>query len=247
MYWFVIYAARLRTRARVEAPLVGPPEVGSWLSCPPAAAGDRRVSRYTAILGAGTWEDLCGELGLDLERVCRHEGRGALCEVGPLPAVFVDQQPVELPGLTAAVLDMRECVVGPLAAIALELPDPPESRGAATRLEVGLCVAPLPESDAERETVRSLFSAIAFNIGDADVELRCPDCASPELRWLGGTAVEEQMRCANCGARLRREAAFLRLCDCEEILASVPPSPILAAALAAGVPSRCSAGPALQS
>lgn len=116
MYWFVVYAARSRTRARVKAPPVDPPEAGSWLSCPSAAVGDATVARYTAILGEGAWEDLCEELRLDLERVCRREGRGVLCEAGPLPALFVDRQPVELPGLTAAVPDMNECVVGPLAA-----------------------------------------------------------------------------------------------------------------------------------
>jgi hypothetical protein len=233
MYYFVIYAARSRTRARVRDPLVGPPEVGSWLSCGSPMPAGRPIARYTAILAEGEWAELCDEQGLDLEQTCREEGRCTVCEVGPLPALFVDRQPVELPGITAVTHDMRKCVAGPLVAIGLELPGSPGTRGAATGLEVGLCVAPLPENDAEREQVRSLFAMVAFNVGGADAELRCPDCASPELRWLGGSEIEEQMGCGNCGARLAREAAFLRLGDCEGVLAAASP-PRLAVAAAVG-------------
>jgi hypothetical protein len=237
MYWFVIYAARSQTRARSEAPHVDLPGCGSWLECPyPAPAGKGPVSspsRYTALLADTQWTELCEELALDLDSACLEEGRCGVCEAGPLPAVFVEETVPDLPGIDAVVLDMRECVVGPVAAIALELPGPPGRQGAATGTEVGLCVAPLPESEAEREQVRSLFATVAFNVGGADAELRCPDCASPELRWLGGPVIEQQMGCDNCGARLPRASALLRVGDCEEILASAP-SPGLAAAAAVG-------------
>ena len=240
MYWFVIYAARSRTRARVKVSHVGPPGRGSWLECPyPALAGEEPASsarRYTAILAEREWAVFCEELGLDLEQACLEEGRCTVCEAGPLPVLFVEQEPVELPGIEAVTHDMRNCIAGPLAAIALELPGTRGGQGAATGLEAGLCVAPLPESDAEREQVRSLFATVAFNVGGADAELRCPDCASPELRWLGGPDLEGQMGCGNCGARLARESAFLRLGDCEEILATAPPSAIAAAAAAPGAP-----------
>ncbi len=232
MYWFVIYAARSRTRARVKDPLVGPPEVGGWLSCGSSLPAERSIGRYTAILAEREWAELCEELGLDLKQACREEGRCTVCEAGPLPVLFVDQQPVELPGITAVTHDMRKCVAGPLATIALELPGLAGARGAARR-EVGLCVAPLPESDGERERVCSLFAMVAFDVGGTEAELRCPNCASPELRWLGGSDIEEQMGCGNCGARLAREAAFLRLGYCEGILATASP-PGLAVAAAVG-------------
>jgi hypothetical protein len=232
MYWFVIYAARSRTRARVSEPHAGPPECCSWFRCPaPPQGRGQPLARYTAILAESGWRKLCEELDLDLERACLEEGRAHVCEAGPLPALFVEKQPAELPGITAAVLDVRECVVGPMAAIALELPDESAPAGAATEREVGICVAPLAESDAERERVRSLFAAVAFNVGGAAAELRCPDCASPELHWLGGTDLSQQMGCGNCGARLPRESAFLRLGDCEGILATAP-QPAIAASSA---------------
>jgi hypothetical protein len=233
MYWFVIYAARSQTRARIEAPPVGPPGCGSWLSCGSPVAGDRSIARYTAILAGQEWIDLCEELGLDLARACREEGRCSVCEAGSLPVLFFEREPVELPGIEGLTHDTRKCLAGPLAAIALELPGPPGSRGAATDLQRGLCVAPLPTSDAEREQVRSLFATVAFNVGGAEAELRCPDCASPELHWLGGPEIEEQMGCGNCRARLRRESAFLCLGDCEGILATATP-PGLAVAAAVG-------------
>jgi hypothetical protein len=235
MYWFVIYAARSQTRARSEAPHVGPPQSGSWLECPyPSPAGEEPTSptrRYTALLGNQEWAELCEELGLDLEKACREEGRCGVCEAGPLPAVHVvEEQPPQLRGSNFFVRDSQECVVGPLAAIALELPDTPCSQGAATGLQAGLCVVPMHETGAEREQVRSLFAMVAFDVGGAEAELRCPDCASPELRWLGGPVIEEQMGCGNCGARLARESAFLRLGDCEGILATAPPPGLAAAA-----------------
>ena len=237
MYWFVIYATRSRTRARVSESHTGPPECCSWLRCPaPRLGRGQPPARYTAILAESGWRELCEELDLDLERACLEEGRAQVCEAGPLPTLFVEQQPAELPGITAAVLDMRECVVGPMAAIALELPDASASSGAATECEVGICVAPLAESDVEHERVRSLFAAVAFNVGGADAELRCPDCASPELHWRGGTDLSEQMGCGNCGARLARESAFLRLGDCEGILATAPRPAIAAAAAVPAAP-----------
>ena len=236
MYWFVIYAASSRTRARVKDPHAGPPEVGSWLSCAPPAPAPRSIARYTAILAEGEWRELCVQLGLDFEQACREDGRCTVCEAGPLPVPFLDRQPVELSHIEATTLDKRKCVAGPLAAIALELAGPSAMSGAATDREIGLCVAPLPESDAERERVHSLFSAVAFNVGGADAELRCPECASPELRWLGGRDIEEQMGCGNCGARLARESAFLRLGDCEGILAAAPAPSIAAAASVPGAP-----------
>lgn len=235
MYWFVIYAARSRTRARVTDPLVGPPGIGSWLSCSPPAPAARSIARYTAILAEGEWQQLCEELGLDLERACREEERCTVCEAGPLPVLFGGRQPVELAGIEAITHDMRKCVAGPLAAIALELEGTSATLGSAIEHEVGLCVAPLPEGGAEPERVHSLFAAVAFNVGGADAELRCPDCASPELRWLGGPELSEQMGCGNCGARLARESAFLRLGDCEGILATAPGPAIAAiAAVPAG-------------
>lgn len=235
MYWFVIYAVRSRTRARVKDPYAGPPGTGSWLSCAPAAAA-RSTARHTAILTASEWRALCAELGLDLERACREEGRASVCEAGPLPSVFVGESVPELPGLEAVVLDIRECVVGPLAAIALELPGLSSTTGSATDREVGLCVAPLPETDAERERVHSLFAAVAFNVGGADAELRCPDCASPDLRWLGGPEIAQQMGCGNCGARFARESAFLRLGDCEAVLATASRPAIAAIAATPAMP-----------
>ncbi|HEX7244101.1 MAG TPA: hypothetical protein VF245_00875 [Solirubrobacterales bacterium] len=205
MYWFVIYTARLRTRARVKAPHVGPPDSGSWFKCPaPVVEPGNPLARYTTVLAERGWRELCEELGLDLERACREGSRCQVCEAGSLPA------------------------------IAVELTARPRRKGEATDLEAGLCVAPLPESDAERERARSLFAEVAFNVGGSDAELRCPDCASPELRWLGGSDPSEQMCCGNCGARLAREAAFLCLGDCEEILAAAP-SPALVATVAASV------------
>lgn len=235
MYWFVIYAARSQTRARSEPPHVGPPQSGSWLECPYAAPTGERPAfparRYTALLGDQEWAELCEELGLDLEKACREEGRCAVCEAGPLPAVHVvEEQPPQLRGSSFFVRDSQECVVGPIAAIALELPDAPCSPGAATGRQAGLCVAPMHETDAEREQVRSLFAMVAFDVGGAEAELRCPDCASPELRWRGGPEVEEQMGCGNCGARLARSSAFLRLGECEGILATAPPLGLAAAA-----------------
>jgi len=235
MYWFVIYAARSQTRARSEAPHVGPPQCGSWLHCPyPASTAERSATsarRYTALLGDPQWAELCEELGLDLEQASREEGRCAVCEAGPLPAVsVVEEHPPQLRGSSFVVLASQECVVGPVAAIALELPSPAGSQGAATGLQAGLCVAPMHETDAELEQLRSLFATVAFNVGGVDAELRCPDCASPELHWVGGPVIEEQMACGNCGARLPREAAFLRLGDCEAILATAPPPAIAAAA-----------------
>jgi hypothetical protein len=235
MYWFVIFAVRPHTGARPRAPRVGPPQSGSWLECPyPSPASEEPARRYTTILTERGWAELCKELGLDFEQVCREEGRSQVCEAGPLPALSVDQQPADLPGITAVAPDVRECVVGPLAAIALELATPTARRGAATDLEVGLCVAPLPEKDAERKRIDSLFAAVAFNVGGFDAELRCPDCSSPELRWLSGPNLEEQMGCGNCGTRLARESAFLRLGDCEEILATAPPPALATAAAVPG-------------
>jgi hypothetical protein len=235
MYWFVIYAARSQTRARSEAPHVGPPGCGSWLECPyPAPTGEEPeppARRYTALLGDPQWAELCEELGLDLEKACREEDRCGVCEAGPLPAVHVvEEQPPQLQGSSFVVLDSQECVVGPVTAIALELPGAPCSQGAATVLQAGLCVAPMHETDAEREQLRSLFAMVAFDVGGAEAELRCPDCTSPELRWLGGPVIEEQMGCGNCGARLARESAFLRLGDCEGILATSPPPGLAAVA-----------------
>jgi hypothetical protein len=234
MYWFVIYAARSRNRARVKAPLAGPPQIGSWLSCGSPRAGDRSIARYTAILAEREWAELCDEQRLDFRQACREEGVCTVCEAGPLPVLFVEQEPAGLPGIEALTGDMRKCVAGPLAAIALEMPSSPGARGVASRLEVGLCVAPLSESDVETEQVRSLFAKVALNVGGAEAELHCPDCASPELRWLGGPVMEEQMGCGNCGARFSRAAAYLRLGDCEGIL-----SPGLAAAAAVGTPAPC--------
>jgi len=236
MYWFVIYAARSRTRARVTDPLVCPPGVGSWLSCAPPTSATRSIARYTAILAEGEWQELCEELGLDLEQACREKERCTACEAGPLPVLFGGREPVELPGIEATTLDMRKCVAGPLAAIALELAGPSATSGSATECEVGLCVAPLAKSDAERQRVHSLFAAVAFNVGGGDAELRCPDCASPELRWLGGPEISEQMGCGNCGARLARESAFLRLGDYEGILATAPQPAIAAAAAVPAAP-----------
>lgn len=230
MYWFVIYAARSRTRARVKAPLVGPPESGSWLSCAPPAPMAHSNARYTAILAEREWHELCEELGLDLEQACHDEERCTVREVGPLPVLFGERQPVELPGIEATARNMRKCVAGPLAAIALALVGPSATAGSAIECEVGLCVAPLAKTGAERERVRQLFAAVAFNVGGADAELRCPDCASPELRWLGEPEITEQMGCDNCGARLARESAFLRLGHCEEILATAPQPAVAAAA-----------------
>jgi hypothetical protein len=234
MYWFVIYAVRSRTRARVKDPHTGPPETGSWLRCAPPRPAARSIARYTAILAEGEWQVLCEELGLDLEQACREEERCTVCKAGPLPVLFDGRQPLELPGIEPTSLDMRKCVAGPLAAIALELSGPAATSGAATECEIGLCVAPLAKSDAERERVDSLFAAVAFNVGGADAELRCPDCASPELQWLGGSEIAEQMGCGNCGARLARESAFLRLGDCEGILATAT-RPAMAAAAAVPV------------
>jgi hypothetical protein len=230
MYWFVIYAARSQTGARVADPLVGPPGVGSWLSCAPPTPATRSIARYTAVLAEGEWQELCEELGLDLEQACREEERCTVCEAGPLPVLFGAGQPVELPGIEGTTLDMRKCVAGPLAAIALELESRSATSGPVTECEVGLCVAPLAKSDSDRVRVHSLFAAVAFNVGGADAELRCPDCASPELHWLGGPEIAEQMGCANCGARLARESAFLRLGDCERILATATRPAIAAAA-----------------
>ena len=235
MYWFVIYAERARTRARVKAPHAGPPALGRWLSCASPAPRARSIARYTAILAEREWRGLCEVLGLDLERLCCEEGRSTVCEAGPLPVLSCERQPAELTGIEATTLDGRKCVAGPLAAIALDLACPSTS-GSATQRQVGLCVAPLPETDAERQRVASLFAAVAFNVGGVDAELRCPDCASPELRWLGGADVEEQMGCGNCGARLARESAFLRLGDCEAILATAPPTAIAAIAAVPGAP-----------
>ncbi len=236
MYWFVICAVRSRTRARVEDPHTGPPETGNWLTCAPPTPAARSIARYTAILAESEWRALCEELALDLEQACREEGRASVCEAGPLPVLFGEGQPVELAGIEASALDMRNCVAGPMAAIALELPGPAARSGSATDREVGLCVAPLPETGAERDRVHSLFAAAAFNVGGADAELRCPDCASPELHWLGGPEITEQMGCANCGARLARESAFLRLGDCEGILAAASRPAIAAATAVPGVP-----------
>lgn len=234
MYWFVIYAAHSRTRARVGAPMAGPPRVGAWLSCAAAPPATRSFARYSAILAEREWQELCEELGLDLERVCCDGERCTVCEAGPLPVLFSGRQPAELPGIETTTLDLRKCIAGPMAAIALDLAGPSTRLGSAIEFDVGLCVTPLAESDAERERVHSLFSAAAFNVGGADAELRCPDCASPELHWLGGSDIAEQMGCGNCGARLARESAFLRLGDCEGILATAPrPSVAVAAAVPA--------------
>jgi len=208
MFWFVIYATGVRSRARVQAPHAGPPRSGKWREwplAPGAGMPGRSVRRYTALLEDPEWTELCEELGLDLEAACGDLQRCGFCELSALPG------------------------------LALEVPGAPELLGAAVRVEGGLCVAPLPESDAERERVRSLFATAAFNVGRTDAELRCPDCASPELRWLGGAEREQQMACGNCGARLARESAFLRLGDLEAILATTPP-PRLAAAAMGGLP-----------
>lgn len=236
MYWFVIYAVRSRTRARVKDPHVGPPEAASWLSCAPLSSAPRSIARYTAILAEGEWHQLCEEFGLNLEQACGAEGRASVCEAGPLPVLFGEGRSVELEGIEASALDMGQCVAGPLPAIALELPGSLADSGSATEREVGLCVAPLPETGAERERVHPLFAAAAFNVGGADAELRCPDCASPELHWLGGPEIAGQMGCGNCGARLARESAFLRLGDCEGILATAPPPAIAAVAAVPGAP-----------
>jgi hypothetical protein len=163
------------------------------------------VRRYTALLEDPEWTSLCEELAFDLESACSDPQRCSFCEISALPA------------------------------FALEVPGAPMLLGAAVRLEVGVCVAPLPQSDAERERIRSLFAATAFAVGGTDAELRCPDCASPEVDWLGGVDCEQQMGCGNCGERWARESAFLRLGDCETILANAPPPALAAAAAVGGV------------
>lgn len=238
MYWFVIYAAGSRSRARADAVNVDPPGSASWLECAsPAGRGSdpeaSSVRRYTALLSDGEWTELCEEISLDLESACRDSQRCSVCEAGPLPVAMLHERPVQLPGMSASLVDIQEGVVGPLPVIALDLPGAPVTPGAAARLEVGLCVAPLPESEEEREHCRALYAAAAFNVGGEEAELRCPDCASPELRWLGGPDSEQQMGCGNCGARLPRESAFLRLGDCEAIL-TAERSPGLAVMCAEG-------------
>ncbi|HEY5053546.1 MAG TPA: hypothetical protein VII45_09085 [Solirubrobacterales bacterium] len=42
------------------------------------------------------------------------------------------------------------------------------------------------------------------------VELRCPDCCSPEV---GGSAAGLMWRCGNCGASFKKHAAYLTLAD----------------------------------
>lgn len=235
MYWFVVYAARSHTRARVADPLAGPPGVGSWLRCAPPTQAEGSIARYRALLTEREWTELCGELGLNLEQACREEGRCAVCEAGPLPAMLPPQTVQEVPGLDAVGMNARDCVVGPFAAIAIELPGAPCSPGSATSFDAGICVVPLPETDAERDQVRSLFAMVAFDIGGSETELRCPDCASPELQWLGGTDLSQQMGCCNCGARLARESAFLRLGDLG-IVASAPQPAIAAIAALPAAP-----------
>lgn len=45
-----------------------------------------------------------------------------------------------------------------------------------------------------------------------EMELRCPDCASPEVALIGhGT----RLGCGNCGAELAREEAFVSVADAE--------------------------------
>jgi len=193
MYWYVIYAVRSRSRARMDGVHVEQPGGGRWMEYPsPAPGGDPEalpVRCFAALLTDVEWTEVCAELSLDLESACQDSGCSSVCEIGPLPV------------------------------IALDLPSAPVLSAAAAQLEFGLCVAPLPESDGERERCRGLYDAAAFSVGGEEMELRCPDCAGPELSWLGPDP-EQQMVCGNCGARFPRQSAFLRLGDCEAILAA---------------------------
>jgi len=59
------------------------------------------------------------------------------------------------------------------------------------------------------------------------MELRCPECASPEVE-PDPQEGDEARRCANCGARFPRDSAFVSVLEAEAYRGDVTPPQLFA-------------------
>lgn len=98
-----------------------------------------------------------------------------------------------------------------------------QAHGAHGVREAALWVSPLPQDTDDLDHAKELLARVAWNVGDYEVELRCPDCSSPDVEWMEGPEPGEQMACGNCSARFARGSALLTVDECESLL---PRSPV---------------------
>ena len=196
MRWFVLYTMHFHPRARCREIDALKPASGAWQDVAYdgyAEKVDGEVPiyrRWSAQLSDEEWNAVCAEQLIDLESEDCEPTLGMLTRLGSLPAFALNFNPMDWN--TGGVTDV---------------------------LEAGMYVSPLPESDADLDRARQLLGHRVPGLAHREVELRCPDCASPEVEMLPEPSGEEDMRCGNCGARFEQGAAFLSVADCEALLA----------------------------
>lgn len=198
MRWFVVYTVAFEPDVEDRDAERALPKAGNWLAieCGPVGGdGDGlppNIRRWATLLDNEEWTEVCRDLR-DRVPPLREPSMDLFAHLGILPCFSLGLDPMGW-----------------------------EARDVHGVREAGLWVSPLPQDPDDLEHAKELLDRVAWSVGDYEVELRCPDCCSPEVEWIEGLEPGQEMACGNCSARFARGSALLTVDECEGLLPGSP-------------------------